>query len=794
MTDLRYALRSLRRTPLVSGTAVFSLALGIAALTTMGSAVDALLLRPFPYDLEGRLVYLGTAVDGRGAASSPTSAPDFLDLREGSRTMDVAAYRNVGVNLSGDPAEWVGARRVSANFLPTVGVAPALGRSFRAEEESVGAPEVVIVGHGLWERRFGSDPGVLGRVIEIDGVSATVVGVLPAGFELGFDSPELWLPLRLSAAESRSARNLAVVARVRGSFESARAELNELAGGLAAAYPATNTERSFRINGMRDELFGGPTFQQGAIAATLGALFVLLIACVNVANLLLARGAGREGEIALRRALGAGRERILRQLLVEATVLAIAAGILSVLLSILGMRGLQLILPSGLPRGASVGLDGRTVALGAAVSAGSILFFALLPALHTIRGGTRARLTGRGGGAGRHTGRLRSTLVAAEVSLAVALLTTTALVLRSVQNLSRVDAGFEPAGAFTFALNFPQSRYGDVESLRAALRRIEAELSAAPGVTGVGVATGVPTRGGRTISFRLAGDADAIDPRRAFANYWTPGYAAAIGLRVLSGRGIEPFDDERSARVAVVNRSFARTAWPEQEPLGRTLLVDDSAVEVVGVADDVREFGLQGNAPAAVYLSMAQWPFDSVGRSIRVVLRTGPSVDADGLLILTRAAVGRVDSNLAIADFDTLEGILQDSVEQFDALGRVLATLALIALLLATVGVYASMAYSVALRVPEIGVRMAVGADAATVRAMVLKGATLVAGVGTVLGLGFAFLAARGMRAFLFGVSGVDFPAFASVVGTLAAVTLVAAWVPAGRAASVDPVVALRSE
>jgi len=794
MMDLRFALRSFLRAPLVSATAVGSLALGIAALTTMGSSIDALLLRPFPYDLEGRLVYLGTAVEGRGAASSPTSAPDFLDLRERARTMEVAAYRNVGVNLAGDPAEWLGARRVSANFFPTVGVAPALGRSFLPADESPGSGESAILAHTLWERRFGADPSVLGTVIEIDGVSATVVGVLPPGFELGFDSPELWLPLRLSAAESRSPRSLAVLARLRGTIEAARGELDELAAGLATSYPATNAQRSFRVNGMRDELFGGPAFQQGSVSATLGALFVFLIACVNVANLLLARGADRASEIALRRALGAGRYRILRQLLVEGAVLAVAAGVLAVFLSMLGIRGLQVIIPPGLPRAESIGLDGPALAFGAIAALGSILLFALLPSLHTIRGSARGGLSSRGGGPGRRAGRLRGALVAAEIGLAVTLLATTALVLRSVANLTSGDPGLDPAGIFTFALNFPQERYGDTESLRSTLDRIETELGLSAGVAGVGAGSGVPTRGGRTVTYRLPGDPDDLDPRRAHGNYWTPAYAPTLGLDPLSGRGFEPFDDEVSAPVAVVSDLFARTAWPDDDPLGRTLLIDDRTVEVVGVVGDVRAFGLQASAPAAVYLPLAQWPLESVGRSVRVVLRAGPSADVEGLLTRVRAAVALVDSSLGVADFNTLSRLLRDSVEQYDALGRLLATLALIALLLAGGGVYSSMAFSVARRVSEIGVRMAMGADAASVRKLILRGAAVVAGVGTVSGLALAIVAARGMRAFLFGVGNLDVVAFASVVATLVAVTLLAAWVPARRAASVDPVVALRSE
>lgn len=806
MSDLRYTLRSLHRTPLVTATAVLSLGLGIGALTTMWSALDTLVLRPYEYDRDGTLVYVGTVQDGRGAASSPTSVPDFLDLQQHSRTLDVAAYRDTGLNLSGDPAEWLPARRVSHNFFSALGVEPLLGRAFLPDDDLVGSPDVAILGHSLWERRFGADPGVLGRVVRLDGMTVTVVGVLPPGFEFGLDSPELWLPLQPSAADSRDQRILAAVARVRSDYPAARAELADIGAALADAYPETNAGRTYHLSRVQDELFGGARLQQGAAAGIAAALFVLLIACVNVASLLLARGLARENEIALRRALGAGRLRLLRQLLVEAGVLATGAGLVGLLLSIAGLRSLHLILPPWMPRADSLAFDIRAMGIGAAVSAGSIFFFGVLPALRTIRGQAHERRPGAVAGSGRPRGRLRDTLVVVEVTMAVVLLTTTSLVLRSAQNLSAVESGLEPRNAVVFGLNFPDALYPDDDVLRETQRRVQSELRALPGITAVGFGAGAPMRSRRSLSYQLPGMEGVAGTQslRAFANYWSPEFASAMGIGILQERDIERSDDASSAPVAVVNRSFARAAWQDDEAIGRTLLIGGRTVEVVGVAEDVREFGLQSDAPTAVYLPISQWPAVSTGRSVQMVLRVGPSASSDGgtqasmqldgLREATHAAVRRVAPDLALVELTTLEGLLGDSTEQVETLAKLLALFAAIAIVLAAIGIYASMAYAVTRRVREIGVRMALGANPSSVRRLVLKRAAFVAGIATVVGLGLAFMAARGMQAFMFGIPGVEPIILAAVPAVLACVTLLAAWVPARRAALVDPMKALRTD
>lgn len=806
MSDLRYTLRSLRRTPLVIATAILSLGLGIGALTTMWSALDALVLRPYEYDRAGTLVYVGTVQDGRGAASSPTSVPDFLDLQQRSRTMDVAAYRDIGLNLSGDPAEWLRARRVSHNFFSALGVQCRLGRGFLPNDALLGSPDVAILGHNLWERRFGADPGVVGRVVRLDGMTVTVVGVLPAGFEFGLDSPELWLPLRPSAADSRSQRTLAVVARVRSDYAEARGELADIGAALADAHPETNSGRTYRLSGVQDELFGGPRLQQGAASGMAAALFVLLIACVNVASLLLTRGLARENEIALRRALGAGRLRLLRQLLVEAGVLAAGAGFVGLLLSIAGLRSLQLILPPWMPRADSLAFDIRAIGIGAAVSVGSILFFGVLPALRAIVGQTHERLPGTVVGSGRRTGRLRDALVVVELTMAVVLLTTTSLVLRSAQNLSAVESGFEVRNTVVFGLNFPDALYPDDDVLRETQRRVQSELNALPGITAVGFGASAPMRSRRSVSYQLLGmeDVTGTQSLRAFANYWSPEFAPAMGIEILAGRDIEGSDDATSAPVAVVNRTFARAAWQDAEAVGRTLLVGGRTIEIVGVAEDVREFGLQSDAPAAVYLPIPQWPAVSTGRSVYMVLRADPSASSDGgtqsgmqldgLREATYAAVRGVAPDLALVELTTLESLLSDSTEQVDTLATLMGLFAAIAIVLAAIGIYASMSYAVTRRVREIGVRMALGADPSSVRGLMLKRAGLVAGIATGIGLGLAFLAARGMQAFMFGVPGVDPVILAAVLAVLAGVTLLAAWVPARRAASVDPMKALRTD
>ena len=788
ISDLRLAVRGLRRAPGLLLVATLSLGVGIAAFTALGGTLDGIFRRPLPYDPDGTLVFVGTVQEGRGGSSSPSGLADFLTLRESAATVRLAAYRDLGVNLAGDPAEWVAARRVSGDFFPVMGVRAQAGRLLVREDEDAAAPDVVVLGHTLWQRSFDADPAVLGRTLTVDGLPLTVVGILPPDFEFGFDSPDLWLPLRPALEASATARNVNVVGRMTGGgLAATRAELVALAEGLARTRPDGYPERTFRANGVREDWFGGDAFQRGAAASLLAAALVLLIACVNVANLLLARGAGRAEEMAVRRALGAGRLRLVRQLLTEAVVLAAAAGGVGLLLAAAGLRGLVMLMPEGMPGAGQVTLDGRVLLLGVAVALGSVLLFGLVPALRTVGSGAHRLGTGSVRGAARGGGRLRSALVGAQLALAMVLLATTLLVLRSVDALRDVELGFRATDVAALDLNLPEARYPDEAALRQAVRELETALAAVPGVSTAGLGVGVPTRFWRSAAFRLAEDPIGAEPRSSFVRFATPSYLATLGVTPVRGRGLRPADDELAPRVVLVNELFARRHWADEDPIGKILHLEDTPVEVVGVLPDLREYGPAYPAQMGLYLPLAQWP----SRAISVVMAGGSPAT---MLTAAREAVAAVDPTLAVHGEATLASIVMTSAEQFTALGKLLSVLGAAALLLAVVGVYGSTAYTVARRVPEFGVRMAVGADARAIRRLVLRDTLVVAGMGTAAGLLLAMGAARGIGAFLFGVGAADPMTFGGTVLLLVGISLSAAWLPARRAARVDPVAALRSD
>lgn len=791
--DGRHAVRLLARTPTFTGVAILTLALGIAALTTVWGAVDVLVLRPYPYDPGDSLMLIGTGTGGRGNAGSPTSLPDFLDLRTHLRSVRVAAYRDEGANLGVDPATWVSVRRASAEFFDVVGVSPLLGRTFAPSDEAAGAPDVAVLDHGLWERRFGCDPGVLGRSILIEGTAVTVVGVLPPGFRFSRGAPQVWLPLHVAGTEARGELSVYVFGRLRGAgIQGARTELAAMSRRLAREHPDTWGERTFLCGGLRETLTGGRTAQQGMSAILLASLAVLLIACANVANLLLARALVREGDLVLRRTLGAARSRIARQVIAEALVLAIVAGIVGLALSVIGMQGFRTLLPPELPRAGEVALDARSAGLAMLAACGSVLVFSMAPTLRSLRISAGVPSSVGRGSAGRSSdrGRLRSAFVVGEVALAATLLAVTILVARSLSAIRGLDTGFSVEDVVAFDLSLPENRYADDDALGQAAAKLAAALDETPGVEAGGAGVGLPGRNWRSASYRLPDettDEGGDGSLRVAVRYASPGYLHTLGVEAVRGRSLTAADDATSPRVALVNQRFAERVWPGLDPLGRTLALGGASVEVVGVVPDLLEFGPFGSFDLA-YLPLAQWP----ARQLSVVARV-PGGPNDARTV-AEAVVARVDPTLAPHGVARMEDVLLLPADKNFAMGKVMSVLSGVALILALVGVFGSMSYSVSRRIPEMGVRMALGAAPARIQAMVLAGAAGLFGVGLALGTALALLAARGVTAFLFGVRASDPWTFVASGALLLGVGLGAAWIPARRASTVDPVRSLRSD
>ena len=788
--DIRFGLRGIRSAPVLFAVAAISLAMGMGAVNTMWTAVDRTLLRPLPYDADGTLVFVGPAQGGAGRASNPMASADFLDLDDRARSLRLAAYRDGGVNLEGEPPEWVITRWVTESFLEVVELPLALGRGFDGREASAGAGAAVL-SHGLWARRFGSDPGVIGRSVRVDGSPVTIVGVLEGDLHFGFNrrSPDLLLPLQVRDDEDRGNWNLNVVGRLStpDGLQTARAELASLGQALAGRHPETNGERTFLAERAIRELFSGPVVAQGLGGSLVAAFLVLLIACANVANLLLARGATRAPDIALRRALGAGRGRIVRQLLAEAALLAVVGGLLGVVISRLGVTGLASLMPPDMPRSNEVALDLRGAGAGMVIALGSVLFFGMVPALRTLRQAERQRLLTQSGrsSAGRD-GRLRSGLVAAELGLTLILVTTTAIVVSSVRAVQAIDSGFVEENVWTFRVTLPSTAYPDeAATLRAGEELVE-RVRALPGVSAAGLGVGVPGGGWISRSYSVPDNGDG-QAGRVLTRTTDGAYLDVLGLQPIRGRAPGAADQPGSPIIGAVNETFARQVWGDRDPIGRTIRIADRMVQVVGVLPDVREVGAQFSPWGAIYLPLAQWP----NRSLSVVLQ---AMTEDAPLGAIRRVVGDMEGDVAIRSLQPLTAQLEQSAGGMVALSRLIGTMAIGALMLALIGVYAATSYGVVRRVPEIGVRMALGADRKAVRRMVLGSTARTNLLGLGVGLPLAWGAAHGMSRFMFGDTASNGLIYLGTAAALLAVSVLAAWKPARQASAVDPMRALRAD
>ena len=819
LQDLRFGFRLLLKNPGFSAVAILALALGIGANTAIFSVVDAVLFRPLPFERPNSLVAVWERDLKKGEDHDSVMAGNFVDWKNRSQIFEaMSAHAGGSVNLTGlaEPERIRGAR-VSAGLFPLLGITPQVGRVFSPDEDQPGHQRVVIIGDRLWRSKFGGDPEVVGRWITLNNQDYEVVGVMPAGFALPLnEDSEIWTPLVFTNEEltHRNSHYLKVLARLKPdvSLEQANAEMTSLAAQLETEYPKSNDGTGAAVFSLHSEIVGDV---KRPLLIFLGAVaFILLIACANVANLMLARAASRQREIAVRIALGASRWRLVRQMLIESVVLALAGGAAGLLLSLWGIEFLSAAAEGmSAPRARSIGLDGRVLlfTFGASVLTG--LIFGSVPALQASKPDLNDALKegGRSSGSLRRN-RTRNLLVASEMALAFVLLVGAGLLINSFLKLRAVDPGLKPGNVLTMNITLPRQKYAKSEQVISFHRQLLEQVAAVPGVETVGSVTALPYGGstnsfGYTIESPVSGDqTTSIISQLASAHFFR-----AIGIPMLGGREFNEGDVDGAAPVVIVSDALAKRFWPDQEPLGRRIKWGNKEfgspwMTVVGVVGDVRQRGLDTQPRPTLYVPSLQLgePIKmQVGitlrdlmtddaRSIELVVRSTSGVA--GLQNAVRAAVWNVDPNQPVVRIKTMEQILADTmiVQRFST--SLLAGFAGIALALAAAGIYGVISYSVTQRTHEIGIRMALGADQRDVLRLVVGQGMVPALIGLGVGIAGAIGLTRFMRSLLFNVSVTD-PITFGVIGFLLFVVAVAAcYLPARRAARVDPMIALRCE
>jgi putative ABC transport system permease protein len=807
LQDLRHAARMLLRAPGFTVVAVLTLGLGIGANTAIFSVVNGVLLRPLPFAEPDRVIQFGTIPSGEEPTAGYLSPPDFVSLREGSRSFtDVVAFMAGGATLTGmDEPQRLDAAWVSAGFFELLGAEPVLGRTLRPEENEPGNTEVAVLAHALWQQAFGADPAVIGRTVELNGVARTIVGVAPPGF--GFpEERAVWVPLSYNETFSagtdvnRRAQYLQVLARLQpgASLEEARAEAGTISARLERAFPQTNTNVALAFVPVREVLVGDV---RTPLLILLGAVgLVLLIACTNVANLLLARAARREGEMAMRSALGAGRSRIVRQLLTESVLLGVLGGVLGLLLAIWGTALLTSLQPEGIPRLQEIGVDGRVVAFTLGVSLLTGVVFGLIPALQVTRPNLMGSLRegGRGSLSGRQGQRARNLLVVSEMALAVMLLVGAGLLMRSFLQLQQVDPGFRPQQTLAADLSLPDRSYPEEAQRAEFYRSLLERIGGLPGVRAVGAVSMLPMGSEQfIINYQVRGrepaapgEAVSLEVRIA-----TPEYFRAMEIPLLRGRAFTEADHADAPQVALINETAARQIFPDEDPIGQFIAlgwgIDEDRFaggEVVGIVGDVRQFGPGADFAQEIYLPFAQIPL----HDMTVVARTAG--DPQALAGVMRGEVRTLDPALPVMDLRTLEHVVSRAVAQPRFYMLLLSLFAAVALALAAIGIFGVLAYLVTQRTREIGLRIALGADPGTVQRLVAGRALRLAIGGVVAGMLGALALTRVLESLLYGVSATDPLTFVAVSLILIGVALVASYLPARRAARVDPMVTLRAE
>jgi len=811
LLDLRFAARSLRRHPTFAAAAVLTIAIGIGANTAIFSVVNAALLRPLPYADQHRVLDIANTWEGSPRAG--LSPAEFFDYRttvgDAFSALGVFAMGTATLVGGAEPAA-LRAGFVSADVLPALGIQPVIGRPFTADEERAGA-NVALISHGLWSRQFGADPAIVGRQITLSGTGTDVIGVLPPEFQLPDDygagvGTDVVVPLGLDPATStaRGSHFLSGVGRLApgASPEHAQGALDAIARRFVADFP-DDYPRDMRfgvtVTPIADRVIGDA---RRPLLLLLGAAgFVLLVACANVANLMLARLDARQGELAVRTAVGAGRGRLVRQLLAESLAIGTLGGAAGVVLAWWGTRLLLALRPPNLPRFSEVVLDYRVLAFAAAAAIGTGLLFGLVPALRFsgVRMAGALHASGRGAGGGN---RFRHALVVGQVALALTLLAGAGLLGRSLAALRAVDPGFRPDHVLTGRVSLPPADYAEERQVIETFEAIRTRVAGAPGVRAAGAVTSLPLLSGLgdiniQIEGRMVAEGD-VSPRADWQAV-TPGYFDAMGLVVLRGRGIDERDRTGAPGVVVINETMAERYWPGDDALGARFVLGGRAgpglVTVVGIVGDVRHGSLADPRVSQMYLAHAQfrfWNGGSVARSLTLVVRSAG--DPQALATAVRGAVRAVDPRLPVANVLAMDEVVTASLGRERFLFALAAAFAVVALVLGALGVYGVLAYGVARRTREIGLRLALGARGREVaRLIALEGGRLVLG-GTVLGLAGAILLGRLLRGLLFGVAPLDPVTLIAAPLALAGAALVATWLPARRAAHLDPMEALRND
>jgi len=809
LQDLRYALRMFAKSPGFAAIAILTLALGIGANTALFSVVNGVLLNPLAYPHSGQLV----AVYGNtpGIDQGPITYLNFLDWQRGTQTFSsMAMYRNHDSNfVATGESERVTGYMISADFFPTLGVTPVLGRTFRADDDRVGAAPVVILGGGFWKREFGASLEVIGKSITLNGASCEIVGVIPPDFTFYGRDRDVYTPIGQWNDKSFRDRRIDLSAHAVGRLKpgvtlpQAKSDMDRVAQNLAVAYPEADKDVGITLVSMKEDIVGNVKPFLIVLLAAVG--FLLLISCANVANLLLARAMGRSREFAIRAALGANHIRVIRQLLTESILLAGAGGALGLLLASWGAKIMLASLPGAIPRANEVSLDSHVLLFTLALSLSSGIIFGLAPALKTSRVDLQQILkeSGRDASGARH--RLQGVFVVVEVALALVLLVGAGLMLRSLAALWRVDPGFNPSHAITFVLSLPADSTTSSAETRARLRHFDDEMHSITGVQAVSVTLGSrPMIHNSSEPFWIEGQPkppNLQDMHQSMFYLVESGFQSAMGVTLERGRFITPQDDEHAPVVVDIDDIFARTYFPNQNPIGKHihLAVFNVEAEIVGVVGHVKQWGLDADAKSAIeaqfdypFMQLPEKLMPLAADSVAVVLRT--EGDPTSLMTSVRRAGNEIDSREVIYNVQTLNEVVSNSFAARRLSMILLAVFAALALLLACVGIYGVISYLVGQRTHEIGVRMALGPQRTDVLRLVIGNGARMALIGVAIGVVAALGLTRLMSNQLFGVSAHDPLTFAAVATLLIIVAVAACYIPARRAMRVDPMVALRHD